>query len=145
ENYGSAVYKALAIQSFKGSAKGETIYFGPYVGMGLGTEYIVFLHNTKNPITPKTSSSSGYGRIQYAEVFNQGYSAMKISYECVFEKKEPAQNCDYAVRVCTDYIVLPKSIHAFPPQSEATPFGCQWVRKTSFTELLRSQSVTSRR
>ncbi len=61
---------------------------------------------------------------------------MEISYECVFDGKDIAQRCDYGVRVCTDYIKLPKSMPTFPPMTEETPFGCRWVRKSVFLSLL---------
>lgn len=136
ENYGVAVYKGAVVKGFKGAATGETIYFGPYVGERLGWEYILFLHKVPKPMVPKTTSSAGYGTISYAEVFNEGYTSMMTSYECVFDGKDSAQQCDYGVRICTDYVVLPKSTRTFPPVSESTPFGCRWVRKPVFTSLL---------
>ena len=136
ENYRVAVYKGDVVKSFKGATTGETIYFGPYVGERLGWEYILFLHKVPNPMAPKTPSSAGYGTVSYAEVFNEGYTSMMTSYECAFDGKDTAQQCDYGVRVCTDYIVLPKSTRTFPPVSESTPFGCCWVRKGVFTSIL---------
>jgi len=59
-----------------------------------------------------------------------------VSYECVFDGKDTAQQCDDGVRVCTDYIRLPKTVRAFPPVTENTPFGCRWVRKSVFVSLL---------
>jgi hypothetical protein len=135
EHYDCAVYKAQVVKSFKGAAEGETVYFGPYVGNRLGWEYIEFLRNVSKPMVPKSTSSPGYGTIRYAEEFNEGYSSMETSYECVFDGKEIAQQCDYGVRVCTDYILLPKSTPTFPPITEDTPFGCRWVRKTVFISL----------
>ena len=58
------------------------------------------------------------------------------SYACVFDGKEIAQKCDYGVRVCTDYVKLPKSVPAFPPENNDPPFGCRWVRKTVFISLI---------
>ena len=132
----AAVYKAEVITSFKGAAAGETIYFGPYVGERLGWEYILFLRNVPKTIRPKATSNAGYGTVHYAEIFNEGYTSMMTSYECVFDGKDTAQRCDYGVRVCTDYIVLPKSTLTFPPLTEDTPFGCRWVRKAAFISLL---------
>ena len=63
---------------------------------------------------------------------------MPISSVCVFDGKEIAQQCDYAVRICTDYIKLPKTVSAFPPEENDPPFGCRWVRKTNFLSLLDS-------
>jgi hypothetical protein len=136
ENYDYAVYKGEVVQSFKGSQRGTIIYFGPFVGNKLGDEYVLFLRNVAEPITPKTTATASYGTIHYSKVFNQGYSSLETSYECVFDGKEVVQHCDYGVRVCTDYIKLPKSIPAFPHEENDPPFGCRWVRKAVFISLL---------
>jgi hypothetical protein len=136
EAYGVAVYKAEVVKAFKGLATAEMIYFGPYVGTRIGWEYIVFLHRVPNSLTPKAASTGGYGAIHYSELFDQGYASMESSYGCVFEGKDIDQKCDYGVRVCTDYIRLPKSIPTSPPTTEEPPFGCRWVRKAAFISLL---------
>jgi hypothetical protein len=136
ESYNHTVYKGQVIQSFKGPPRGSTVYFGPFVGEKLGWEYVLFLRNVAKPTTPKTTATASYGTVPYSEVFNEGYSSMETSYACVFDGKEIAQKCDYGVRVCTDYIKLPKSIRAFPPESNDPPFGCRWVRKAVFISLL---------
>jgi hypothetical protein len=136
ENYEHTVYKGEVIQSFKGMPRGATVYFGPFVGEKLGWEYVLFLRNVTKPITPKTTATASYGTIPYFEVFNEGYCSMETSYACVFDGKEIAQKCDYGVRVCTDYIKLPKSMPAFPPEVNDPPFGCRWVRKAVFISLL---------
>lgn len=136
ENYDCAVYKGEVVQSFKGTQRGAIIYFGPFVGHKLGDEYVLFLRNVTEPITPKTIATASYGTIHYSQVFNQGYSSMETSYQCVFDGKEIAQQCDSGVRVCTDYIKLPKSIPAFPAEENDPPFGCRWVRKRLFSALL---------
>src|SRR5215813_12263560 len=103
EAYDVAIYKAEVVKSFKGRPQGETLYFGPFLGVKLGLEYVLFLHDVPKPITPKIRST-GYGAIHYSEVFNKGYTSMQTSYECVFDGKDAAQKCDFGVRVCTDYI-----------------------------------------
>ena len=137
ENYDIAIYKATVLQSFKGPKDGTAIYLGPYVGLRLGGEYIVFLHNGSEVIAPK-SAGAAYGPIRYAKIFNEGYSAMLSSYECVFNGSGPAQQCGEAVRIYTDYIKSPKGIATFPPGPEDTAFGCRWVRKTEFVSALIS-------
>jgi len=136
ENYAVPVYKAEVVKSFKGASVGETIYFGPYVGERLGWEYILFLRNSPDPIVPKVANTASYGRVHFTKVFNEGYSSMETSYQCIFDGQDVSHKCDYGVRVCTDYIKLPKNTRAFPPVGEDTPFGCRWVRKTSFLSLL---------
>ncbi len=69
---------------------------------------------------------------------------MASSYSCVFDGKEIAQKCDYGVRVCTDYIKLPASVAAFPPEGNDPPFGCRWVRKTAFVDLLDTLAVPNK-
>jgi hypothetical protein len=136
EAYDGAIYKAEVVKSFKGSVIGDTIYFGHYVGERLGWEYVLFLRNVPQSIVPKKVSVAGYGTVHYSEVFNEGYSSMMTSYECVFDGNEIAQKCDQGVRVCTDYLKIPTSTPAFPPTTEDTPFGCRWVRKSAFISLL---------
>ena len=135
ENYDVAVYKSHVITSFKGAQDGEDIYFGPYIGERLGWEYIVFLRRDGKPLVPKAASRVGYGTIRYAQIFNEGYSAMMTSYECVFNGE---QKCGKAVKVCTDYIVLPKLTAVFPPAQVDTPFGCRWVKRPDFISMLAS-------
>ncbi len=136
ESYDLAVYKAKVVKSFKGATGGKTIYYGPYIGDRLGWDYLVFLRNVPRPITPKKTSSAGFGTIQYARVFDEGYGAMEISYVCAFDGTDTTQKCDYGVRVCTNYIALPKSTPTFPPVGEDTPFGCRWARKSALIYLL---------
>ena len=136
EAYTTAVYKAEVVKGFKGRSGGQTLFFGPYLGNKLGSEYILFLHDASKTISPKTTSRSGFGTVPYAEVFDEGYSSMEISYECVFDGKEASQTCDYGVRVCTDYIKLPKSMPAFPSEGNDPPFGCRWVRKAAFMSFI---------
>jgi hypothetical protein len=143
ENYEHAVYKGEVIKGFKGVQNGVTIYFGPFVGEKLGWEYLLFLRNAAKPLAPKTTASASYGTIRYSEIFDQGYSSMENSYECVFDGKEIAQQCDYGVRVCTDYIKLPKSISSFADEKDP-PFGCRWVRKTAFVSLLDTLAVSKK-
>jgi len=136
ENYKTAVYKAVVVTDFKGSAKGQTLYFGPFIGQKLGWEYVLFLRNAKETTKPTTSPTAGYGAVNYLEVFNEGYSQMESSYACVFDGNDAEQSCSDAVRVCTDYIVLPKLVRAFPPEKNDPPFGCRWVRKSKFLSIL---------
>jgi hypothetical protein len=138
EHYDVTVYKAEVVEGFKGAAAKQIVYFGPFIGKRLGWEYVDFLRSEKKPLTPNTTPGANYGVVSYAAVFNQGYTSMETDYQCVFNGKETQEQCDYGVRVCTDYILLPKSTPVSPPMSETTAFGCRWVRKTTFLSLLRS-------
>ena len=132
ESYQTAVYKAEVLRSLKGPPSGEIIYFGPYIGSRLGGEYVLFLKKSSELAVPKDASKPGYGKVSLFRVFNEGYSSMETSYKCVFDGRDVNKQCDYGVRVCTDYIVLPKTLSTFPPLSESTPFGCRLVRKDKF-------------
>lgn len=136
EAYDVAIYKAQVIRGFKGLSAGENIYFGPYIGTELGSEYILFLRDTAKAMEPRAKTDGGFGTIKYMEVFDEGYSSMRTSYACIFEAGAGGQKCDYGARVCTDYIKLPKSLPAFPPDSDDPPFGCRWVRKAAFISIL---------
>jgi hypothetical protein len=136
ESYKTTIYKAVVVTHFKGAEKEKTIYYGPYIGGRLGEEYVVFLRNAKEPAEPKNAKNQAFGTVSYLEVFNQGYSSMQTSYECVFDGKDADQHCDDAVRVCTDYIVLPKGTRAFSSEKDDPPFGCRWVRRAKFISLL---------
>ena len=142
ESYDVAIYKARVIEGFKGASTGETIFFGPYVGVQLGSEYFLFLRDVPTPKMPKTVG--GFGTVKCAEVFDEGYTSMRTSYECVFSGKDVSDKCNYGVRVCTDYIKLPKSLPAFPPESADPPFGCRWVEKNRFASLLDDLVRTNR-
>jgi hypothetical protein len=128
ESYESAVYKAKVLIHFKGPATGEIIYLGPYIGTRLGGTYLVFLRKS-NTISPSSEKRHGFGRVPYAKVFDEGYSSMEISYECVFHGNDVSQNCAYGARVCTDYIKLPESIEVSPEVEGFTPFGCRWAKR----------------
>lgn len=138
ENYENAIYKAKVLQNFKGTQVGQIVFFGPYLGTAVGNEYVLFLKAAPKAAVPQTRPTSGYGSVHWYSVFDEGYSSMGISYECGFSGKEIAQQCDYAVRVCTDYIKLPDSVMTSPPSSQDMPFGCRFMRQSDFLLLLQS-------
>jgi hypothetical protein len=141
EAYDVAIYKAQVVKGFKGLSAGDTVYFGPYTGTELGSEYILFLQDKPKPIESKAKTDGGYGKINYLEVFDEGYSSMLTSYQCIFSGASINQQCDYGVRVCTDYIKLPRSLPAFPNGRDDPPFGCRWVRKVPFISYLDELSA----
>jgi hypothetical protein len=139
--YDVAIYKGRVIKAFKGTQDGDIVYFGPYIGTKLGSEYLLFLKDQTNILVPK-DKEAGYGPIKYSRVFNEGYSSMLISYECGFNGSDSNQQCDYAVRVCTDYIHIPDSLQSSPSRDTVTPFGCRWVRKDRFVSAF--ETITGR-
>jgi hypothetical protein len=136
ENYDVAIYKVIVVTNFKGTAEGQILYYGPCIGEKLGSEYIVFLRSVKEPAVPKDAKNPAYGAVKYFEVFNQGYGSMETSYVCVFDGKDIKDHCDDGVRICTDYIILPKNIPGFPSMEDIVPMGFRWVRKSKFLSLL---------
>jgi hypothetical protein len=144
EHYDMAVYKAEAVEGFKGASAKQIVYFGPFIGQRLGWEYVLFLRKEDKKHSPNEPSGINYGMITPAVVFNEGYSSMEASYQCVFHDSKLAGGCDYAVRVCTDYIKLPKSIPVFPAKAENADFGCRWTRKVDFVRHLRTMAQTAR-
>jgi hypothetical protein len=135
EAYETPVYKGQVVTAFKGVSADDIIYFGSYLGTQLGYEYVLFLQNIPTRLQPKKAGGA-YGVVKYSKVFNEGYSSMLTSYECVFNGASPAQACDYAVRICTDYIKPPKSLPTSPASDVETPFGCRWARRDQFISIL---------
>ncbi|HEY0795252.1 MAG TPA: hypothetical protein VGD64_05680 [Acidisarcina sp.] len=129
ESYGVPIYKGKVLTAYKGTVAGQTIFFGPFVGTRLGWEYVLFLRSVKGPLAPKEGHAVSYGTIHYGMVFNEGYSSMETSYECSFPGN---QQCDYGVRVCTDYVRLPEDTPTAPPMTETTTFGCRWCERPHF-------------
>ena len=145
ESYENAMYKAEVVRNFKGTSAKETLYVGPYIGLKLGGEYFLFLQTSKQPAVPKNVPTAMYGTVRYSKIFNEGYSSMAASYECVFDGKDVAQRCDDGIRVCTDYIVLPQNVRTFPAMDTETPFGCRMVRRKAFESLVEQIAGTASR
>jgi hypothetical protein len=145
ENYEKAMYKADVVRSFKGTSAKETLYVGPYEGLKLGGEYFLFLQTSRQPAAPKNVPTAMYGTVRYSNIFNEGYSSMAASYDCVFDGDDVAKRCDDGIRVCTDYIILPQNIRTFPAMDTETPFGCRLVRRKAFESLVEQIAGTASR
>jgi hypothetical protein len=152
ESYDSAVYKSKVLTQFKGTAVNDDLYFGPFIGYGVGNEYVAFLRRAKSGPTLQaqrsTNNSIAYGAVEVLHlIMYQGYSIMPIRYVCVFEGKDPSQSCDYGVRVNTQQVKLPKGIKTFPRASDDEFVDAsRWVRKDDFLRLLTaSRQQTSTR
>jgi hypothetical protein len=135
EAYEIPLYKGRVLQPFKGTSADEIIYFGPFLGTQRGSEYVLFLKNASQSLQP-SRTGTGYGVVKYSTVLDEGYSSMLTSYECVFNGAEPHQNCDHAVRICTDYIKVPRSLETAPPEDVNAAFGCRWARRSEFISIL---------
>jgi hypothetical protein len=145
EHYTNAVYKAEVLQPFKGVETGKTVYFGPFVKFGLGGEYLVFLRHSEKGLEPKQPSvASGldYGPIpSFYLVMYEGYGALPIEYDCVFDGKEIAQRCDYGIKVNTHQVVLPQGLRTYPSSAKGSfSEDTKWVRKTVFLSFMQTLS-----
>jgi hypothetical protein len=134
ESYSDPVYKGKVVTAFKGASEGQVIFFSPPGGV-LGSQHVVFLKKQKEPLAPNKGATA-FGVIPYTVDFDQGFTEMRTAYECVFRPKKPGDlGCDYAVRVCTDFIKLPKSVPISTYEDNDTS-GCRYVRKPIFLSLL---------
>jgi hypothetical protein len=140
ENYETAVYKAKVLTTFKGAEVGQQLFFGPFIGYEVGGEYVAFLRRAK--VGPKVQAHDGptmtYGPLEaFHLIMYQGYSIMPLRYECAFDGKDPAQSCDYGVRVNTDQVKLPPTVRTFPRTSKDDFVDAnRWVRKDVLLRLL---------
>lgn len=140
ENYESAVYKSKVLTAFKGTDVGQQLFFGPFIGYEIGGEYVAFLKRAK--VAPKVQPRDGpimaYGPLEaFHLIMYQGYSIMPLRYECAFDGKDPAQTCDYGVRVNTDQVKLPPAVRTFPRTgNDDLAASNRWVRKDVFLRLL---------
>ena len=48
-----------------------------------------------------------YGSLPYFRIFNEGYTVLDASYQCVFKGENASEHFDDAIRVCTDYLKTP--------------------------------------
>ena len=102
ENYETAVYKSKVLAAFKGAEVGQQLFFGPFIGYEVGSEYLAFLRRAKT--SPKLQHHDGpsesYGPLEaFHLIMYQGYSIMPLRYICAFDGKIPDQSCDYGVRL----------------------------------------------
>jgi hypothetical protein len=42
EHYSTAIYKAQVLKGFKGVTNDDRLYFGPFIGYGVGFEYLAY-------------------------------------------------------------------------------------------------------
>jgi hypothetical protein len=150
EHYPTAVYKAEVLNSFKGVPVGEKIYFGPFTGYGVGSQYLAFLQRSKKdlkPVDQSNTSGLSYGLLKSShKIMYDGYSVMPIDYICIFDGKEISQQCDYGVRFNTHQITLPGKIKTFPPNSlDESDSDNKWVRKEGIVSLLEHLRDSSER
>jgi hypothetical protein len=140
ENYETAVYKSKVLTGFKGSSAGQLLFFGPFIGYEVGSEYIAFLRRAK--VGPKVQATDvptlNYGELgTFHLIMYEGYSILPIRYACIFGGKEIKDQCGYGVRVNTYQVVLPSSIKTFPRKPNDAD-DRKWVRRDEFLRLVDS-------
>ena len=139
EHYDVTVYKGQIEKAFKGARANQTIYFGPHVSFGVGSEYLGFLSKAEKGIEPGGKSPGvNYGVLpSFFRIMYAGFSIMPIEYVCVFDGKDTAQQCDYAVKLNPEQVIVPASVKAFP-RGEAGPITNyeKWVRRDELVALL---------
>jgi hypothetical protein len=143
EHYAQTVYKAEVVMAFKGVAPGQTVFWGPNVGYGIGNEYLVFLRRSEGIAPGQNAEGLGYGNItSFYLVMYEGYSVMPAGYNCVFDGKEPAEQCDYSIQLNPEQIILPKRIRTFPegPTDAVTNYK-KWVRRGHLVSFLQIVSL----
>lgn len=143
EHYPQVVYKARVVTPFKGAAKEDIIFLGPFTNYGIGSEYLAFLKRSNEKMVPSKQSSSpaiSYGELPvFYKIMYEGYSFMEIGYECVFDGKEIHQQCDDGIKLNTFQVVLPKKIKIFPaPPEEGNSSDTKWVRKDRLLAYLET-------
>jgi hypothetical protein len=142
ENYKTAVYKARVLNAYKGVEVGQQLFFGPFIGYEVGSDYVAFLRHAKAgpKLRPQDGPTMNYGPLEiFHLIMYQGYSIMPLSYQCVFDTKAHDEGCDYGVRVNTSQVKLPSTVKTFPRTSKDDSADTnRWVRKDVFLRLLET-------
>lgn len=141
ESYKQALYKAEVLIAYKGVKEKEIVYFAPFIGYGVGEEYLVFLKKTDKRIGEQIDESvkpnrSPYDPTQnYYRIMYDGYSVMPISYECFFDGKD-SDKCDYGVKFNTYQVELPATLKTFPKDVGEFSPDKKWVRRKAVKAAL---------
>ena len=141
EHYGTVVYKAVVETAYKGAKMNDTVYFGPYAGLGIGAEYIVFL-DTSPGLKPKVAGGLSFGDIpSMGRIMAAGYAALPVGFECVFDEPTSDRRCDDSVELNPEQIILPKSMKTFPRRDDGMITSYKiWVRRSDFLPQLQKLS-----
>ena len=141
EHYGTVVYKAVVETAYKGAKPSDVIYFGPYAGLGVGAEYIVFLQ-MGDAVKPKEAGGLAFGEVKaLGKIMSAGYAALPVGYECVFDESSSVRRCDDSVELNPEQIILPKTIRTYPRHEQGTAANYKiWVRRSDFLPRLQTLS-----
>lgn len=142
ENYEDTIYKSSVIAAYKGTDIGKTVFFGPYVSYGIGSEYLIFLKKSGKVIGEistkgKESRTVVYDdSFEYFRVMYGGYSILPVSYECAFGPVSELGSCAYAVSMET--VILPKTLKSFPEETLGEKSSAAFVQKTTIEAFLNT-------
>lgn len=139
EHYPKTVYKAEVITPLKGAKEHDAIFFGPFAGYGVASEYLVFMRISGAMAPNSNGPGLNYGQIPtFYQVMYSGYAGMPVEYVCVFEDDEPNEKCDYGIRLNPEQILLPRTFKTFPrgPATAITNYK-KWVRRSHIVSMLK--------
>jgi hypothetical protein len=140
EHYPAGVYKAEVLRAVKGTERGSIIYFGPYLGYGLGEEFLLISHHYSKPFEMRQStqpSGLSYGRIENLYyVSHGGEGALHVQCQAIGKEAKSKKRCVKAVRVNRRLVLLPDSLKTHRFARGGTEEEARWVRMDSLLEYL---------
>jgi hypothetical protein len=135
EHYQMAVYKAVVVTAFKGAQAGQTVYFGPYIGLGLGREYLAFFLEPRSISAPlRGVVETSYGEVGVHRIMHEGYGILELDYTCVFKGEN--SSCDYGFRISPEKLSLPKRIRLYPDGTSGGGGPHAWVKRDRLLTLV---------
>jgi hypothetical protein len=109
ESFDTPLFKAKSRLCFKGCANGEVLYFGPFQGYEVGSEYLVFLEKTPSSIIMHRKENADQcndvfeAQATYLKIMYAGYSVMPVLYSMLIS------DGDDAVKFPYEQVILPES------------------------------------
>jgi hypothetical protein len=141
DSYKLTLYEAEILDVYKGGKEKDVIYFAPFIGYGVGAEYLVFLKKTGKRIAEQIDESvkpnhAPYDANQtYYRIMYEGYSVMPVSYECFFEAIN-SDKCGYGVKFNTYQVELPATLKTSPKDVGEFSDDNKWVRRDAVKIVL---------
>jgi hypothetical protein len=139
ESYDDTVYKASVLTIYKGNVQ-STLYFGPYISYGVGSEYLIFLkfsgHQLKS-IATKNKTVHYKEEADYLRVMYGGYSILPVGFHCGLGRD--VMDCEDSIDAGT--VMLPKGFASYRgdpfEKSEKRPI----VKKKDFLAYIIGLSI----
>jgi len=131
ESFEDTIYKASVLTAYKGKVQ-STLYFGPYISYGVGSEYLIFLKNSGKQLRSLATKNKTVAYpldADYLRVMYGGYSILPVGFECGFGSiNAPRNGCEDSIDART--VILPKEIESYSAQFEDKSEDRPFVRKT---------------